>query len=241
LAARLRLRPHPLFSAKVGLSKIFILLKKIPRVKDATDWLLTWSPEDDLAKNYVGLEPFIAQGFEEFKWTRMLAVIECTGELHILFSTERSYNSDYKWWAKHFVDEKCKAPAFDLKYHDNFCGAVGYLLKKEDTRILLCSGIAEEQIAYGKEQYARGLRRQRCRTFLGKHRIIHPRQWDAAVGAYIAETGGDENRAITELVRDGFVFSGSGGLETSREYARLYKQDTAMQAVQQESDSLGQE
>jgi len=160
----------------------------------------------------------------------MLAVIESTGELHILFSTARTFNSDYKWWKQYFGDEAV-APAFDLKYHDDFCGGIGYLLKKEDTRVLLTNGINEEQIEYGREKYARGLRRQRCRGFLGKQRIIHPRQWDAAVGVYIAETGGDKDRAISELVRDGFVFSGSGSVETHLEYARLYKNDSQMQAV----------
>lgn len=201
--------------------------KKIGRVKDAKDWLLTWSPGEVVVET----PKFIDDAFSKFTCTRSLSVIEDTGELHILFSTSRSFNSDYKWWKSEF-GELAVAPAFDVKYHDNFCGAIGYLLKKDCTRILKCVNISREQVEFGKEVYQRGLRRQRVRAFVAENRVIHPRAFDAALGAYIAEGCADKDVAIGEMVRDGFMFAGSGGFETVHEYAAVYKRRTALQGVQ---------
>lgn len=209
-----------------GRSQKKIFIKKIPRVKDARDWLLTWSP----AEAVVGVPDFIVHGFSEFGPTRVLSVIEATGELHVLFSTKRSYNSDYAWWKPYFGAQAVK-PAFDLKYHDNFCGAIGYLLKGTDTIILECSNISEQQVTYGKEQYQRGLRRQRVRTFVAENRIIHARAFDAAVGAYIAEGCADKDIALCEMVRDGFMFAGSGTGDTISEYSRVYRQRALLRDV----------
>lgn len=196
------------------------------RNKDAYDWLLTWSPAEPVEY----MPDFISEAFEKFDCSRLLAVIEQTGELHILFSTVRKYNSDYKWW-KSIFGEDAKPPAFDLKYHDNFCGCIGYLLKAESTRVLKRVGISDEQIAYGKEQYARGIRRQRVRGFIAKTRIVHPRQFDAVLGSYLYETQADKDVAIREMARDGFVFAGSGAVETSGLYCDLYRRDCALQSV----------
>lgn len=160
----------------------------------------------------------------------MLAVIEDTGELHVLFSTERTYNSDYKWYKQYFGDEAVP-PAFDLKYHNDFIGCIGYLLKKQETKVLSCIKISQQQVDAGKERYQRGLRRQRVRTYLANYRIIHPRQFEAALGAYMAETESDQATSIRELARDGFVFAGSGGCDLTGLYSDLYRRDTALQKV----------
>lgn len=209
--------------------KNFILLKKIPRVKDAKDWLLTWSPGETVAE----VPKFINDAFEKFRCSRSLSVIEDTGELHILFTTSRSFNSDYKWWKSDF-GELAVAPAFDIKYHDNFCGAIGYLLKKHDTTILGCVNISKEQVEYGKDVYQRGLRRQRVRAFMAENRIIHPRAFDAAIGAYLGEGCPDRDLAVAEMVRDGFMFAGSGDVDTVHEYCNIYRRRTLLQKVHED-------
>lgn len=192
------------------------------RVKDAKDWLLTWSPEEGVSTIPEAIREFL----EGRDVTRYYAVCEEAGKAHIhaIFSTSATYNSDYKWWRKIFAEAGFKEPALDIKYHDNpIVCAGGYLQGKEIGR----KGFSDEQLAYGKQQYQLRNLRQRIRKFADDHIVISRDKFDAAIGGIMAEADCDEDRAILIAREAGFAFGTSkrGG---ARQYKDIYTRKTQM-------------
>lgn len=162
--------------------------------------------------------------------TRFYAIFERHDEhskwhLHIGFSTRKSYNSDYKWWKKGCEGAGFKEPALDIHYHNNLLGLVGGYCSKAasgDRQLLGGKGFTDEQLEWGKEQYERGLRRQRVKNALDELRVINKDKFDAAVGYQQAELGIlSKEEAIASLVEDGWAFSQSVK-NTEAMYKQLY-------------------
>ena len=104
------------------------------KVKEAYDWSLTFSPEEDVKKIPEWFEKLCHDGFV----THCFAITERhTNEdkwhVHIAFRIRRSYNCDYKWWER-LTSEV--APALDIHYHDNLAAlAGGFLYKSEEENV----------------------------------------------------------------------------------------------------------
>lgn len=196
----------------------------MPRVKDARDWLLTWSPEEGVSQ----VPEVIQEWLDGSDVRRYYAVCETSGKqhIHIAFSTYVTYNSDYKWWVKIFEKFGFKAPALDIKYHNNIIVCAGGYF--ESTAIKLGSkGFTEEQIQYGRDQYALRSLRQRVRTFANDHIVVSRDKFQVVIGAIMAEASCGKEEAI-EIARDaGFAFGTStkGGED---QYAEIYRQREAM-------------
>jgi len=181
--------------------------------KNCFDWSLTWSPEEDV----FDWPDFIRDWMSSKDVTRCYAIlerhtVEDKWHLHVGFTYYRSYKSDYKWWAPACKAAGLESPALEIHYHDNLLGLVGGYCSKSaagDVKLLFKKGFSDDQLEYGKDQYARGLRRQRVRRVLDKHLVIHPDKFELAVGAIIAETGCSAERACATLAEDGWCFSRS--------------------------------
>lgn len=197
----------------------------MPRVKDAQDWSLTWSPENDVSE----FPEFWKDVCESPHITRYYAILERHDEeskwhMHVGFTTKRSYNSDYKWWQKASKESGFEEPALEIHYHNDIIGLVGgYCSKalKTDRKIIGSKGFTEEQLQYGQEIYERGLRKQRIRKHADRHHIITPDKLELVIGAQMAELDCDKEEAIVELAADGWAFARSvKGLEEV--YKHLY-------------------
>jgi len=214
--------------------KRFLYIKKIPRVKDARDWLLTWSPPEDAHD----LPEDIKKVIRTWPVSRGILVAEKEEKWHVhyLFSTSRSYNSDYKWWEP-FFKEKNYGPALDIRYHNNFvvC-AGGYLSKDAERNIIKIYNVSEAQLLWGSEEYDRRLARQKIRSFVDDLLVINPDKYDAAVGAVQAEQGCSSEEAEFHLARMGFAFSRS---RPGREeyYRRMQLERIAVSEVPREDIS----
>jgi len=140
--------------------------------------------------------------------------------VHFIFSTSRSYNSDYKWWKKS-IEHLKYGPEFDLKYHDNFlCCAGGYCQKDESRKILASKGISEEQLEYGSRLYVLRQQRQRIRRYVDDLLVINPSKIDAAIGAMQVEANCDTDEAEIRLATAGFAFASA-----RPGYQEVYKRD----------------
>lgn len=185
-------------------------LTKVPRVKDAYDWLLTWSPEEEVTDKKV---PYYIKWFlDREEVERFYCVLEKhkggKWHLHAYFRYVRSYNSDYKWWKDEFKEHGLEAPALDITYcRDPITTLGGYLTKDgNEHQVLGSKGISDEQLAVGADKYKRRLRRQAIRKTLDDHIIIQPDKIPVAVGSYMARTGCSRDEALIGLARDGFAF-----------------------------------
>jgi len=210
-------------------------IKKIPRVKDAKDWLLTWSPEEDALDLPEDLKSII----RTWPISRLLLVAEKEQKWHVhcLFSTSRSYNSDYKWWAADLKD-KAYGAALDIRYHNNFlvC-AGGYMSKDYERKILKVYNVTQAQMEYGAEEYNKRLVRQKIRRNLDDFVVIQPDKFDAAVGALQAERGYDRAEAEIRLGEYGFCFARSSSGHTEL-YRRMYLRQKEVSALPNERESL---
>lgn len=160
------------------------------KCKDAYDWSLTFSPEEDVKEIPGWFEQLIRNGMV----THCFAITERhTNEdkwhIHIAFRLKRSYNSDYKWWDKLTTDT---APALEIHYHDTLAElAGGYLYKsgEENVEIIRRFGFTDEGLALGQEFFHRGLMRERILKFTSAHVNVSHSKWNAVKGCIIAETG----------------------------------------------------
>jgi len=196
-----------------------LYIKKIPRVKDAKDWLLTWSPEGDALDLPEDLKSII----RTWPISRGMLVAEKEEKWHVhyLFSTSRSFNSDYKWWKADLAD-KNYGPELDIRYHNNFlvC-AGGYMCKDAERKVLKVYNVTSAQLEYGAAEYERRLVRQKIRRSLDDFLVINPDKIDAAIGAMQAERDCTREQAELELGRAGFCFAKSRpGFEEL--YRRMY-------------------
>ena len=174
--------------------------------KDAYDWSITYSPEEDFEKIPEWLETLLESGFI----THICAITERHAEdekwhFHAAIRLKRSYKSDYKWWTRHTED---KMPELDVHYHDQICGlAGGYLSKSErgNFRVLLINGFTEEQLELGKSVYGKGQLRKKIRDFTESRIGIHPAKYNACIGALIIETGCQEEEADGIFAQMGFA------------------------------------
>jgi len=181
--------------------------------KNAFDWSLTWSPEEDVET----WPDFLRDWMSHKSVTRCYAILERhtsddKWHLHIGFTFYRSYKSDYKWYEAACKKAGLTSPALEIKYHDNILGLVGgYCAKSEagDRKLLFKKGFSDEQLEWGHDQYLRGLRKQRVRKFADKHHVITPDKFDTVVGAQMCELECDEAEAIISLAEDGWSFSRS--------------------------------
>lgn len=193
----------------------------MPRVKEARDWLLTWSPETDVTEE--NLPEYICRFMDSGNVSRCYAVLEKADKwhLHIGFSTVRAFNSDYKWWKDGFKEHGFEAPALDIKYHNDIITLIGGYCQKDGNRKMLFSkGITEEQLEFGKSKYIRRQRRQAIRRDLDDYISIPREKYDVALGSYMARTGSTREQAIIGLAQDGFAFASSQkGME------RLYERE----------------
>lgn len=199
--------------------------------KNCYDWSLTWSPEEDCRE----LPPFLAEFLSSNCVSKAAAIAERHGEadkwhIHAGFRMYKSYNSDYKWYKKPFDLAGLSSPALDIRWHDNLFGLVGgYMAKAEsgDRLSLLSRGFSDSDIAYGVDQYAKGIRRKRIRRFVDGHLVINRSKFEVAVGAACAEFNCGEGEAVVALAEAGFGFSDSvkGNSEI---YAELYKEKVKM-------------
>lgn len=153
--------------------------------------------------------------------------------VHFIFSTSRSYNSDYKWWDKSIKHLNYGAE-FDLKYHNNFlCCAGGYLSKDTERIILKVHGISRDQLEYGEAEYEKRIIRQKIRKFVDDFIIINPNKLDVAMGAMRAEENCSAEEALVHLGTAGFAFSqGRGGYDEL--YRRMYAAKESMSAMPRE-------
>lgn len=197
----------------------------MPRVKDAHDWSLTWSPDDHVGE----IPTFWNEVMQSEHVTRYVAILErhdaeSKWHLHIGFSTKRSYNSDYKWWKDAAKNAGFEAPAIDIHYHNDILGLVGgYCAKAQegDRKLVGRKGFTDEQLEYGQEIYQRGLRKQRVKRFADRHHNIHPDKFELVIGAQMAELECDQRQAIVSLAADGWAFTrAQGGL--TEVYKQLY-------------------
>lgn len=197
----------------------------MPREKNAQDWILTWSPENDCDELPREIKDMVDCGAVR----RYYAIAEKHGDngekwhVHVGFSTNRTFNSDYKWWKQYFDSVGFKEPALDIKYHNSIFGLVGgYCSKTENTKQLGCRGFTTEQLEYGKTLYEKRQRRQRIRKFVDEHVVIGRNKIEVAIGAMQGETDCNTDEAIKLLADDGFAFAESKkGLEYI--YAANYK------------------
>jgi len=196
----------------------------MPRVKNAKDWLLTWSPEDDAKTlpneliSVINAEWGISRGV-------LVAEKEVKWHCHFIFSTSRAYGSDYKWWKKS-IAHLDYGPELDIKYHDNFLGCAGGYLSKDAERIVIqCYGINDQEIEYGKNLYEKRLRRKKIRNFVDDLIVINKSKIDAAIGAYMAmDTSGfgmTEEKCLKLMAEDGFAFADSHKGE-AKLYSKIY-------------------
>lgn len=197
----------------------------MPRIKDARDWLLTWSPEEDIDHIPKKIQDFL----ESRDVIRYYGVCESAGKkhIHVAFTTACTYNSDYKWWEKIFAAQGFKAPALDIKYHNNIivC-AGGYLNGKCIGR----KGFTDEQIEYGYEQYILRSARQKVRKFVDDHIVISRDKYECAIGAIMSERSCSKQDAEELAVAMGFVFGTSKRGNTER-YAHIYAERKEMSKV----------
>lgn len=164
--------------------------------KDAFDWSLTFSPEDD----YKSIPEWFDKLCDSKFVTACFAITERHTEedkwhIHIAFRIRRSYKSDYKWWTKYTED---KSPELEIHYHDNLAGlAGGYLAKSEQENVIILRrfGFTDEGLSLGREFYEKGLMRKRIRDFSEAHVGVHPNKWNVIIGAILAETGCEEEDA----------------------------------------------
>jgi len=179
----------------------------MPRAeKDAFDWSVTYSPEEDFDK----IPDWINKLLESRFITHCVAITERHGadekwHFHAAIRIKRSYKSDYKWWQKYTTD---KSPELEVHYHDQICGlAGGYLSKSEpgDVRVLLTTGFTDEDIELGKSVYGKGQLRKKIRDFTESRVGISSAKWNAAIGATIAETGCSGEEADGMLAQLGFA------------------------------------
>ena len=183
-------------------------IKKIPRVKDARDWLLTWSPDGDAQDLPSDLKKIINESWGVTRGV-LVAEKEEKWHVHFIFSTARSYNSDYAWWKKS-ISHLNYGAEFDLKFHNNFlCCAGGYLSKDGERLVLASQGISKDQLAYGQVLYEQRLLRQKVRKFVDDLIVINPDKIDAAVGAVRSTENCSADEAIIHLGRIGFAFARS--------------------------------
>lgn len=144
--------------------------------------------------------------------------------MHIGFTTNRAYNSDYKWWSKSSKEAGFEEPALEIHYHNDILGLVGGYCSKAlqtDRKPLGSKGFSDEQLEFGKELYKRGLRKQRIKKFADRHHIITPDKLELVLGAQMAELDCSKEEAIVELAADGWGFARSiKGLEEV--YKHLY-------------------
>lgn len=156
--------------------------------------------------------------------------------VHYLFSTTRSYNSDYKWWEPFFKEGNYGA-ALDVRYHNNFvvC-AGGYLSKDAERNIIKIYNVSEAQLSWGADEYARRLQRQKIRSFVDDLLVINSDKYDAAVGAVQGEQDCTHQEAEIHLAYMGFAFSRS---RPGREeiYRRMYLERQSVSEVPVEDKS----
>lgn len=204
----------------------------VTRVKKNVWWTLTWSPEDEVTE----LPDFLEEWFKDHSVIRVVAIRErhtaickckCpVGKWHIHAGLEyyRAYNSDYTDWFTDVAKEAGMAkPALEFTAHRNLLGLVGgYCTKSDDREVLFQKGFSEEQLEWGRNEYAKGLRKERVKRRLAEIHIIQPDKIDAAIGIQMAELGTDNrDEAIVGLVADGWAFARSiKGTEVM--YKQLY-------------------
>lgn len=188
----------------------------MPRVKDASDWLLTWSPPDD-SKD---IPPKIKDFMEGPDVRRYIAVREYSHKwhIHIAFSTVATYNSDYAnrqdkngkpkktWWEKPFAAAGFKHPAIDIKYHNDIIKLAGGYLEGE---IIANKGFSQEQLEYGKQQYQLRKQRQKIRQFIDDHIVVSRDKYEVCIGAIKAANSCSEQEAISLAAEMGFAFGNS--------------------------------
>lgn len=186
----------------------------MPRIeKNCFDWSLTWSPENDVSE----LPKFLDDFMHSKDITRCVCITERHGaeekwHIHIGFTYYRSYKSDYKWWKKPFEEAGFKEPAIEIKYHNNIFGLIGGYLGKSvesDVKQLFSKGFSNDEVEFGKEEYNKGLRRQKLRKFLDPLLIINRDKFEAAVGATMREHGCNESEAEIILADDGWCYATS--------------------------------
>lgn len=183
--------------------------------------MLTWSPETDAEDLPNDLKKIINESWGVSRGL-LVAEKEEKWHVHFIFSTSRSYNSDYKWWSKS-ISHLNYGAEFDLKYHDNFlCCAGGYCQKDNSRRIIARHNISDEQLLYGSQLYTKRLQRQKIRHFVDSFIVINPSKMDTAIGAMRAELGCGNEEAVIRLADAGFAFS-SARPGYDEVYTRLYR------------------
>lgn len=199
------------------------------RVKDAKDWLLTWSPKEGVHD----IPPKIREFMEGSDITRYYAVIEEAGKahLHIAFSTRCTYNSDYAWWKPLFEkagfvcgNRKKDEHALDIKYHDWLVTCAGGYF---DGRCVGRKGISDEQLEYGGTQFELRQCRQRVRQLINDLIVIPKDKYEATIGAIMADQEVDRKTAEQLAVEIGFAFGTSkrGHIE---DYAEMFRERKKM-------------
>lgn len=184
----------------------------MPRVKDASDWLLTWSPDSDTSV----LPPILQQYLDGENVSRYITVVEKAEKTHIhcVFSTTRSYNSDYKWYKDLFPGVKLaegkdgKGGGLQIKFAGKtpLLIAGGYL----DGTIIGRRGFRDEQLKYGNEQYKLRKERQEIRGVIDDLIVISPQKLDATIGTIMARFRCDESEAEILAANMGFAFQKKG-------------------------------
>lgn len=192
------------------------------RVKDAKDWLLTWSPEEGVH----GVPRKIQEFMDGSDITRYHAVIEESGKkhLHIAFTTRCTYNSDYKWWKKIFEQHGFKEPALDIKYHNNIVMCAGGYLQGE---VVGNKGFSEEQLEYGATQYDLRNVRQRVRHIVDDHIVLSRDKYEVAIGAIMADQEVTREEAEQLAIEMGFAF-GTSRRGLTEDYAEIFREKKRM-------------
>jgi len=191
--------------------------------------LLTWSPDEDAHDLPLELKKIINDSWGVTRGV-LVAEKEAKWHVHFIFSTDRSYNSDYAWWKKGIAHLNYGA-SFDLKYHNNFlCCAGGYLSKDQERVVLKTHGISQDQMEYGQVLYTERIQRQKIRKFVDDLIVINGDKLDAAVGAMRAHEECGTEEALIRLGAIGFTFSRSR-TGYDEVYRRMYVAQDAMSTV----------
>lgn len=189
--------------------------------KEAFDWSLTYSPENDsevMPGWYVDL-------VNEGKVSHFIAIterhtIDDKWHVHIAFRLKRSYKSDYKWWERLTKD---RSPELDIRYHNNLRGlAGGYLAKSEpgNFKVIARMGFTDACLENGKLDYIKGQKRKRIHDAVQDIIGIHPGKWIATRGFIIRDTGCTEEEADAVAAQLGFASQASKASEAV--YGALY-------------------
>lgn len=138
--------------------------------------------------------------------------VEGQGKWHIniLFKTNKTYYSDYKWWERgEFATLGYKHPELQIDYFDDFATAPGYLTKESTHKVLYSKGFTDADISKAKKLYKINLERQAMDKFSTRFlKSIPADKLDGMVSLTMHIKQCNEYEAKEHMARMGYIWRG---------------------------------